>query len=136
MVLLACEFTVFISEINRITCAYASWRACCFCILFGKHPFSGCLTNGGELAAAIDANFVAGVVDDRVAFILLERFCKAVLCCQLLGTRRFGMRARRVWSVRRNFGLHFLWLRMVQPNIEGDFPRAVLVLLPDCYEMS
>src|ERR1700704_6185045 len=99
MVLLACEFTILIGEIKRITCACSPLRASRFCILFCKHFLSSSLANGGGVAVAIKANVVAGVVGDRIGFTVLERFCKAVLCFLQISARRLWMRIGRVWNV-------------------------------------
>ncbi len=107
-----------------------------FCIFFTKHFFGSRLANSGKLAAAINANIVAGSIKDCVAFIFLERFCKGVLCFVQIGARRFGMNEGKVWNAYSSFGLRFLRLRMVQANIESDFPHAVRVLLPDSDKLA
>src|SRR5204863_6721409 len=105
MVLLGLEFTIFVREIKRITCARTTWRASRFCILLCKHFLASRLANGRELAFAINANVVAGVVADRVGFTVLERFCKAVLYFFQISASRLWTGIGRVRNVRSDFGL-------------------------------
>src|SRR5438477_7749088 len=76
-----------------------------FCILLCKHFLASRLANGRELAFAINANVVAGIVADRVGFTVLERFCKAVLYFSQISASRLWTVIGKVRNVRSDFGL-------------------------------